>query len=390
MKICRSSLLFGRIMPILLSISLLATPVAAEEEYTPMFTFKTAVNSWLRRKEILNTKYVGNTTDERFDPEAEFTLDDTVIITKEKGKDFVILNLTDLHFSDYDYRFFFGFQTESTARRLVETVKPDLITVTGDQVCADSSYMAVRRFTDLMESFGVPWAPVFGNHDDEGNCDGNYLCDIMMSSPHCLMKKGDPAMGYGNYVISIVEENGTAAPTVCEALVMMDSHHSQPNEIQQQWLKWVGNGINRLCNNQADISVWMHVPLPEYQYARDQYYDEVKHTWASECQGYGEIHEKICCQRDAEGNPVQMGFYDVCKELGTVSNIICGHEHMNDFSVMYDGIRITYTMKIGRSSGYQPGFNGGSVFTVTDKGLSHLSHKTKEGLSFKNLLDIDI
>ncbi len=380
----------GRIIPLFMALLFITTPAfAATEEYNPMFTCKSAIDSWRNKKEILHTKYEGKVSDEVFNPKAEFTLENTQVVKKEKGKDFVILNLTDIHFSDYDYRFFYGFNAEATARRLVKEVKPDLITVTGDAVCDSSTYMAIRRFTDLMESFGVPWAPVFGNHDDEGNCDLNYLCDVMMNAPHCLLKKGDPAMGYGNYVVTIVEEND-GAPAICEALVMMDSHHSQPNEVQQNWLKWVGEGINRISSNNADISVWMHIPLPEYQYAKDEFYNTWKHSWAPECSGYGEIHEKICCERDADSNPVQRGFYEAAKSVGTIKNIICGHEHMNNFSVMYDGIRITYTLKLGFSSGFQPGFNGGTVITVTEKGLTHMTYKTAKFRSFKVIEDFDI
>lgn len=58
-----------------------------------------------------------------------------------------------------------------------------------------------------MESFGIPWAPIFGKHDDEGNCDLNFIADTMLTAPNCILKKGDPEMGVGNYIINIAEEN---------------------------------------------------------------------------------------------------------------------------------------------------------------------------------------
>ena len=58
---------------------------------------------------------------------------------------------------------------------------------------------------------------------------------------------------------------------------------------------------------------------------------------------------------------------------------------MNNFSVLYDAIRLTYTMKIGIASGYQPGFDGGTVVTVSDNGIISIVHKTSSLLSFKDL-----
>ena len=55
-------------------------------------------------------------------------------LKKERGKDFVILNLTDTQLSDKEWED--GHKANAvlthTVRSLVERVKPDLITVTGD------------------------------------------------------------------------------------------------------------------------------------------------------------------------------------------------------------------------------------------------------------------
>ena len=73
------------------------------------------------------------------------------------------------------------------------------------------------------------------------------------------------------------------------------------------------------------------------------------------------------------------------KLIGNTEFVFCGHEHMNNFSVLHDGIRLTYTMKIGINSGWQPGFDGGTVVTVSDKGITSIVHKTSSLLSFKEL-----
>lgn len=348
-------------------------------DYVKLTNIKDTAYMVCHKNEVCAERHTGTPSDEVFTGEEAYSLGDTAVIIKEKGKDFKLLNLTDIHFSDYGYRFFLNPDHELLMRRMIETEKPDMIMLTGDMVCGSdggSDYYSIRRITDMLESYGIPWAPVFGNHDDEANCDLNYLADVMMSSPHCLMKKGDPEMGVGNYIVNIAEENDDGTLNVVSSLLFMDSHHSQPNEKQQKWVKWACDGINTLTDNGAEVSVIMHIPLPEYQYAYDQYYDEAAKKWKDGSKGYGERHESICCERDGNGDPVQRGFFNVLKEAGTVKHVICGHEHMNDFSVEYEGIRLTYCMKLGRSSGYQIGFNGGSVFTFDGEGIAKIEHKS--------------
>ncbi len=361
--------------------------MCSSEGYQKLSGLKEALSALSNKNEIIQSQYVGEVSTESYNGE-EFTLDDAVILKKEKGKDFVILNLSDTHFSDYDERAFFAFEGSATIRRLVASVKPDLITVTGDIVCGDSTVYAVKRFTDLMESFGIPWAPVFGNHDAETNCDANYLADIMLTSPNCLLKKGDPEMGVGNYVIAIAEENEDGAQNIVEALVMMDSHRSQPNEKQKEWYSDAAAGINKLSGGKAEISLFMHIPLPEYQYAYDLAWDNEANAWRDGYNAYGAKYEEICCEK-ADGVPVQRGFFDAVKRTGNTKYIFCGHEHMNNFSVEYEGVRLTYTMKLGYGSGYQIGFNGGTVITVGNSGIEKIVHRTYSALIPIDIVKID-
>ena len=260
--------------------------------------------------------------------------------------------------------------------------------MTGDIVCGEASYYSIQRITDLMESFGVPWAPVFGNHDDEANCDLNFLAETMMKSPHCLMKKGDSRMGVGNYIINIAEKDGDKI-NICESIFMMDSHHNQPNELQQKWFKRAADGIKRLSDGRAEISVYMHIPIPEYMIAYDEARDTENKKWRDGYNAYGAQHESVACERDADGNPVQRGFFDILKENGNTKYVFCGHDHMNNYSIDYQGIRLTYLMKLGLSSGFQPFFDGGTVITVGSDGINRITHKISILGALFNIADID-
>ncbi len=343
-----------------------------------------AIYALLNKNEILNTDYVGKVSSEAWDESSPFSLDNCVTLTKKDGEDFVILNITDTHFSDYDYRAFLAFDTTLSIKRLVNEVKPDLITISGDIVCADSTVYSIKRITDLFDSFGIPWAPVFGNHDGEGNADLNYLADVMMSSEYCIMKKGDPEMGVGNYIINIAEES--SGKTV-ETIFMMYTHGSHLNEKQIKWFESCASSINSLTNNSAEISVIFHIPNVQYQYAFDEAWDAQAKKWRKEYNAGGECNEKICCERDENGSPKENGFFAAAKRVGA-KFVFCGHEHMNNFSVEYDGIRLTYTLKVGYASGFQFGFNGGTVINIGKSGIDRITHKTLTYGFTRDIVDI--
>lgn len=362
-------------------ISLLTTfslflGIAGDPEYKKLAGFSEAVKSLSQKTDIISGEYIGIESDQQWSRENKYKIEDTVVLKKEKNKDFVILNITDTHFSDYDYRALTAFDVESKLKTLVASVKPDLITLSGDIVCSDeSTYYSIRRITDLFESFGIPWAPFFGNHDAEGNCDKNYLADIMMSAPNCVMQKGDPDMGVGNYIINIAEENEDGSLNITESLIIMDC---RPADIKKQtdWFVWASEGINELTADSAEITVMFHIPLPEYQYAYDAAWDSDNNCWKEEYNAFGECHESICYDIGPDGIPARDDFFSKMKELGTAKYVFCGHEHLNNFSIEYEGIRLTYCLKIGMGSGFRFNFSGGTEIRIGSEGINRIMHKS--------------
>lgn len=372
---------------LVLSVFQTVIPLAKGDE--PKVTaVRAVVDRLLEREPMEQDYYEGEVSDYSWSASDEYRLEDTVVLEKQKGTDFKILNLADIHFSDYGYRLPLSLEGEATIRRLVAQVKPDLIVLSGDNVCSDGTYYAMRQVTDLMESFGVPWAPIYGNHDDEGNCDLNYLADVMATGKHCLMRKGDPDMGVGNYIVNIVEKNADGTRDIVESLIMMDSHHTQPNEKQKQWYAWAAEGAKRLSGGKAEVSVFMHIPLPEYRIAYDEAWDAENGGWRGGYAAQGELNETVCCERDGNGDPVQRGFFDAVKASGNTKYIFCGHDHMNDFSLEYEGVRLTYMLKLGYASGFQPGFNGGTQIVVGDRGLTRITHLAVNGGLFRSIVDV--
>ena len=117
------------------------------------------------------------------------------------------------------------------------------------------------------------------------------------------------------------------------------------------------------------------MPLPEYQYAYDAAFITFGRKWREEYKACGELHENICCEK-RDGVPVQRGFFELMKNAGTVKYVFCGHEHLIDFSILYQGIRLTYTMKVGKASGGGFFLNGGTEIRIGDHGIRKILQKT--------------
>ncbi len=144
-------------------------------------------------------------------------------LIKKQNKEFTVLNLTDTHMDDalLNADCVFLRILNSTVESLVERVKPDLITITGDFAWGGHS-KGQKYLVDKLDSFNIPWAPVLGNHDQDAGEEGiRTLESFFEASKYCIYEKGDPALGHGNYVVT-VEEEITGNPV--EGLIFMDSH----------------------------------------------------------------------------------------------------------------------------------------------------------------------
>lgn len=343
-----------------------------------------------------------------------YRLEDTVVIQKEPGKDFKILNLTDIQYNDtldIGQRAY----TEETITKLIEQEKPDLITMTGDQVWAAIQKQSLKELIKFMDSFKIPWAPVMGNHDGEGNADKNWIGDMYEQSEYCLFKKGPGNIGgVGNYIINIMEGD-----KIVQSLIMMDSGagRSYPEdselfmyadalktdyegeeaaknykeydlnpdgtrkqirygtsydfitETQIAWYKWAIEGAAKVNGGTApESTAFFHIAVPEYYEAYLYWLD----SGFDPAIGFGEMREPVCSPM------VNSGFFDVMKEIGSTKNVIVGHDHVNSFSVLYEGIRLTYGLKTGDRCYANPDLNGGTVLTLTDKGITNVEHKFVE------------
>ncbi len=346
---------------------------------------------------------------EDWSAETEYTEDYAIVLEKEADKDFVVLNLADIQISD-DENYYPEYEyAKEMINKLVTEQQPDLITLTGDNAWDTVSYITL---VDFIDSLGIPWAPVMGNHDGQG-CMSEFWCGYLFNeAENCLWKFGPKDMGYGNYVIN-VEENGEVVHTI----IMMDTHddvdytddngnhiegydHLWANQIE--WYEWVIKGIERTEGKKVESSVFMHIPVYEvkevwYSYYKGHYcaacdksftMAQLKNGSCPDCAGAitfadakdglwtgeyadkatGVIHETPC------PGAVNNFFTDKMLELGSTKNVMFGHDHVCNASINYEGIQLTYSLKLGYGCYYEDGLMGGTTLTIGSDGAAQYAH----------------
>ncbi|WP_340025401.1 metallophosphoesterase family protein [Paenibacillus sp. FSL K6-1096] len=258
---------------------------------------------------------------------------------------FTIVQFTDLHWMD-------GREEDQRTRALMERVlkaeQPDLVVFTGDTIYTgpvregelpcQNPKQAFRDAVAAVETAGVPWAFVFGNHDTENGVSYSELMEIAHEHPHCVAEAGpEDVAGSGNYVLEIAGiENDAGA-----LLYMLDTGAYTPlkqipgyNWVRQSQIRWLTEQSARLNSGEngpkRPALAFFHIPLPEYL-----------EMWNTQvC--YGQKHENVCA-------PVlNSGLFTALVEMGDVAGTFCGHDHVNDFTGTLHGIRLSY----GRATGY--------------------------------------
>ncbi len=349
-----------------------------------MATIKLVLSFFLALTQVLSpvAAWVVNLGEGRFFTEwsvtDEFTADYCAEIAKDPDKDFVILNLADVQLKDdvlYDE---IGEKTAEMIDRLVRETEPDMITLTGDNAWGTMAYIELIKQVD---SYGIPWAPVMGNHDGQCLISEFWAAYLLYKAENCLFEFGPEDMGYGNYIINITE-NGK----IIHTLFMLDTHNNAEYTLEDgstvggydhlwdnqiEWYKWAVKGISGIAGKTVESTVIMHIPVCEYKDAWKKFYgSEETGALAPELapEAQGVCGEGVCSA------PVNNGFFTVCKDLGSTKNMLVGHDHANDFRICYEGIGLNYALKTGYGSYYTDGLTGGTTITVGSDGSANVGH----------------
>lgn len=300
----------------------------------------------------------------------DYSSENAASLEKTAGEDFTILLFTDIQLWTLvsDNRRAFAIMDE-----LVERTDPDLIVLPGDNVSGISTDILTLQLVSKMESYGVPWAPVFGNHDAEGNATLEWQGDRFEEAEHCLFDRGPTDLyGVGNYFVNIFED-GTPIYSLC----FMDNGRyidygdrtaeTYVDYAQIAWYKWNIEGLNAEFGTSVPSMSFSHFAFPEMREAVEKYgilSDDGRYV----------IHEDMgegSCAYLPGAAPVNSGFFETAKASG-LTHAFFGHDHENDARITVDGVTLSYGLKTGPSP--RPWNSakeyGGTVITIGDGGVS--------------------
>lgn len=322
------------------------------------------------------------------------------VVEAEEGREFRILQITDVQLGDDSkYRLSDGTDTTPVTYEelyansfyyIEETVKrtqPDLIIMTGDNVQGelDDDGLCLQQLVAFMESLEIPWAPIFGNHDNESAMGVSWQCRQFEEAEYCLFKRGN-VTGNSNYTIGI-EQSGK----LIKVLYMMDSNgcafgytysplHTFPpiNEgekiktsdgFAKDQVEWITSHSERITNELGYTPskfLALHINIQEYADALIakgyMKVDRMQKFTINDPTG-----EDFGGKYDLASGTIVDGLWEVLKAQ-KFDGVFAGHQHQNYFSVVYEGIRLTHGLKTGHMAYHSDEMLGATFITVAQGG----------------------
>lgn len=264
-----------------------------------------------------------------------------------KNGKFKILQVADLHLStglgtcrDAEPASIHGEKKCEADPRTLEFVSsvldlenPDLVVLSGDQVNGDTApdaQTAIFKFVELFISRKIPFACIFGNHDDEGTMSREDHMELLNTLPYSLSETGPSSLdGIGNYNLEILARGHSHHSAA--TLYLLDTHAYSPDErnfrgydwlkkSQIDWFRAKAQDLKRspshhqYSHTRMDMA-FIHIPLPEYRNVED-------------------ISEKSGKIKEPPTAPgFNSGFKDALIEAGVLT-VSCGHDHVNDYCAL--------------------------------------------------------
>ncbi|MDP4144742.1 MAG: metallophosphoesterase family protein [Bacillota bacterium] len=258
-------------------------------------------------------------------------------------------------------------RTIALMNKILDYEKPDLVVLTGDNVdyrckSATEVKIAIYNISKPMEKRHIPWAIVFGNHDeDHGQMNEEEMMKLYMSYPYNISQMGSKeADSVGNYNLLIMDNKGNKP---IFNIYMLNSGKNAPDNIggedwikfnQIQWYRDTSTELKKKFHKTIPALMFFHIPLPEF-----------KQVWKSG-NAVGEKNEE-------ESTPkLNSGLFTSLVEMGDVKGVFVGHDHINDYVGELYGIKLGFSRNVGYGTYGKEDFSRGArVFLInksnTDK-----------------------
>ncbi len=270
-------------------------------------------------------------------------------------KTFKIVQFTDTHIKAGDPASDAAF---ATMAEVLDMEQPDLVVYSGDIVTGKPVEEGWELATLPCIEREIPFAVVFGNHDDENGVSRAQLTKLITRMPYSLLQpKVKGVNGYGNYVLEI--KSATTGDNAA-LLYCMDSNAYSTIEgiegygwFQIDQVNWfLEQSRNQKMKNGSVLPAlaFFHIPLPEYREAYG-----------------GEKNPAIGVRFEDECAPaINTGMFAAMLHAGDVMGTFVGHDHVNDYMAYLHGIALTYGRFTGGKTTYGDLPNGARVIVLKE------------------------
>ncbi|KAA6345291.1 3' 5'-cyclic adenosine monophosphate phosphodiesterase CpdA [termite gut metagenome] len=259
---------------------------------------------------------------------------------RENGR-FKIMQMTDTHYKTTSGG---GESTLELMRRAIQMVQPDLIVLTGDIIMTPDTRAAWTTLSGVLSEGKIPWAVVFGNHDQEFELTKPQIIDLLAKQPYNLTENGPKNIsGNSNYILQI--RSSKSPKKTGAALYCFDSGQKDgllhPEKPDWAWIHF--DQIDWYRKQSAVLTAqnggeplpalaFFHIPFPEYREVIDQ------------PATVGLFMEKV-------SSPViNSGLFTSMCECKDVMGTFVGHDHTNNYIGCLHNICLAYGYVSGRQA----------------------------------------
>lgn len=243
---------------------------------------------------------------------------------------------------------------------VLDAERPDLVIYTGDLAFAAPAREAVRKAVEPVVRRGIPFAVTWGNHDDEFDATREELFAVISAFPGNMTDSVAGLTGVTNCILPLLSSGSDSTAAV---LYVIDSngYSTIPTAkgyagIQLDQIDWYRDNSRRLTaangGTPLPAMAFFHVPFNEVN------------TAASDESAIlnGTRRERACSA------PVNSGMFAEMLRCGDVMASFFGHDHINDYAVVYKGMLLAYGRYSGGRTVYCdiPGGNGARVIEMSE------------------------
>ena len=270
---------------------------------------------------------------------------------------FKIVQFTDLHQGPNINK------TPNFMNKILEYENPNMVVLTGDNIdgkCKTSNDVkkAISYISEPMETKGIPWAIVFGNHDDEhGMMTKEEMMKFYMTFKYNISKIGYKTYDrIGNYKI-LIESSKDKTPAF--NIYMLDSGKYAPPLMggydwikctQICWYKLTSLILKLRYRKSIPALMFFHIPLPEFNKA-----------WSTGLIDGEKLEEVSSPKKNT------CSIFNTIVKTGDVKGVFVGHDHLNNYCAILNGIRLGYAGHSGYGGyGSDDIPHSGRVFLISE------------------------